>query len=345
MRLRPLLALGATLVLLTAGCAPTPEPRPEPTASASAAPSPTPTPEPIVEPDAAFDVTCEDVAAEMAALVGPHEGDVAESLSLVSASSWYPGPAQFMFQRAGGIACSTGDESWNWSMTIVPGASAVTAGAAERNGYRGEESRCEGGYCVFEIVEGDVLLSAGVHDMALEDASDAARIEEGLRRLAATAASTRRDVEYVESDIVNVECARFLTAEELAAQLGSEVVIIDSFGGWGIPAEVYHVVNGSRICYYASGPDEYEAQGHLMITSLPAGAWAFRTMEGTPVAIEGADQAMMSTDAFGRPVLDLRIGLDWIRLAGYENGSGAPDLTPIAEQMVQNFTVGRPAPQ
>ena len=43
-------------------------------------------------------------------------------------------------------------------------------------------------------------------------------------------------------------------------------------------------------------------------------------------------------------MLDIRIGSDWIRLTNYE-GSGISDLSPLAEQIVQNFTAGRPAPQ
>lgn len=345
MRRRPLLILGAVALLLVSGCAPTPEP--EPTASVSPAPSPSPTPteEPAVEPAPAFDVTCEDVAAELTTLVGDPAGAVDDTLSLVSSPNWYPGPAIHAFQRPGGIACSTGDSERSWEVTILPGAQAVTEGAASRGGYFGEEARCEdSGMCFFQLIEGDVLVSGIVIDPDLA-AGDASRIEEGLRRLGASAASTLRAVEIAPSDIVGVECTRFLTADELSESLGGEAFLIDSFGGWGIPSEVYQVINGSRICYYASGETEYESQGFLTITTLPGGAWAFEQIEdGTAVDIEGADAALTGIDEFERPILDVRIGPDWIRLTSYE-GSGISDLAPVAEQIVQNFTVGRPAPQ
>lgn len=345
MRRRYLLLLGAVTLLLVSGCAPTPEP--EPTASASPTPSPTPTPtvEPAVEPTPAFDVTCDDVAAEMTTLVGAPSGAVAETLSLVAAPNWYPGPAIHAFQRPGGIACSAGDDDRSWEITILPGAQTVTEGAASRGGYFGEESRCEdSGMCFFQLVDGDVLVSGLVVEPGLA-VGDAPRLEEGLRHLAASAVSSLRAVEVAPSDIVDVDCSRFLTAEEIAASVGAEGFLIDSFGGWGIPSEVYQVVNGSRICYYASGESEYESQGYLTITTLPGGAWAFERIEdGTPVDVEGADAALTGIDEFERPVLDVRIGPDWIRLTTYE-GSGIADLAPIAEQVVQNFTVGRPAPQ
>ncbi|WP_136054251.1 hypothetical protein [Microbacterium sp. K24] len=345
MRRRSLLILGAVALLLVSGCAPTPEPEPTASASPTSSPTPTPTVGPAVEPTPAFDVTCEDVAAEMTTLVGAPAGEVAETLSLVSSPNWYPGPAIYAFQRPGGIACSTGESGRSWAITILPGAQTVTEGAASRGGYFGEEARCEdSGMCFFQLIEGDVLVSGLVIDEALA-VGDEAPIEEGLRRLGASAASTLRAVEIAPSDIVGVECTRFLTADELAESLGGEAYLIDSFGGWGIPSEVYQVVNGSRICYYAAGETEYESQAFLTITTLPGGAWAFERIEdGTPVDIEGADAALTGVDEFERSILDVRIGPDWIRLTTYE-GSGISDLAPLAEQIVQNFTVGRPAPQ
>lgn len=345
MRPRPLLVLSAVALLVLTGCAPTPEPDPTPTASASVEPSPatTPTPDAIVAPEAAFDVSCEDVADEMRAVVGEPAGDVEEALSSVSMPSWYPGPARYAFPRAGGLACSAGDEESNWEITILPEAQAVTAGAADRGGYWGEEARCEeSGMCFFQIVEDDILVSGLVVDASLTG-DDVQPIEEGLRRLGAAAAATATDVVIAESDIAGAECTRLLTTDELADRLDTEVFLIDSFGGWGIPAEVYQLVNGARICHYASGENEYESQGFLMITTLPGGAWAFeRTAEGTAVDVEGADAARTVTDEFDRPVLDLRVGADWIRLTTYA-GSGVSDLSPVAEQIVQNYTVARPA--
>lgn len=345
MRRRPLLILGAVALLLVSGCAPTPEPTPTASVEPSPSPTPTPTSDPIVAPTPAFDVTCDDVAAEMSALVGAPAGAVEETLSRVSMPNWYPGPALYAFQRAGGIACSTGDDSRSWEVTVVPRAQTVITGAESRGGWWGEESRCEdNGICVFQVLDGDVLVSAQMMEPEV-GSGDAARIDEGLRRIAAAAVATSKDVELAPSDIVGVECAQFLTKDELAEELGTEVFLIDSFGGWGIPSEVYQAVNGSRICYYASGESEYESQGYLTITTLPGGAWAFELIEGgTAVEIEGADAALRGVDEFDRPVLDVRVGSDWIRLTTFE-GSGISDLTQVAEHVVQNFTVGRPAPQ
>ena len=298
-----------------------------------------------MEPTPAFDVTCDDVTAELTTLVGAPAGPVAETLSLVSSPNWYPGPALYAFQRPGGIACSTGDDERSWEVTIVPGASTVTEGAASRGGYFGEEARCEdSGMCFFQLIEGDVLVSGLVVEPGLA-AGDAPRIEEGLRRLGTSAVASVRAVEVAPSEIAGVECTQFLTADELGEVLGGDAFLIDSFGGWGIPSEVYQIVNGSRICYYASGENEYESQGYLTITTLPGGAWAFERIEdGSPVDIAGVDAALTGVDEFERPVLDIRIGSDWIRLTNYE-GSGISDLSSLAEQIVQNFTAGRPAPQ
>lgn len=345
MRRRSPFLLGAVALLLLSGCAPTPEPEPTGSVSPQPSPSPTPTAEPIAEPTPAFDVTCEDVAAEMTTLVGAPAGAVEENLSRVSMPNWYPGPALYAFQRSGGIACSTGDDERSWEITIVPGAQTLVEGAASRGGWWGEESRCEdSGMCFFQVLDGDVLVSGLVVDPELATA-DASRIDEGLRRLATSAASTLRAVEITPSELVGVECAQFLTAIELGEDLDTEVFVIDSFGGWGIPSEVYQVVNGSRICHYASSESEYESQGYLTITTLPGGAWAFSRIEGgTAVDVEGADAALSGVDEFERPVLDLRVGSDWIRLTTYQ-GSGISDLATVAEQIVQNFTTGRPAPE
>ncbi|WP_431805557.1 hypothetical protein [Microbacterium paraoxydans] len=343
MRHRPLLALAAITVLLLTGCAPEPEPTETSTPSPSA--SPTPTAEPIVAPTPAFDVTCNDVAAEMATATGSEAGAVAEVLGVWSAPNWYPGPAQHMFQRAGGIACSAGTTERNWEVSMAPGAAALTAGAESRGGYAGEEARCEvGGYCFFQVVEGDVLVSGAARDEALGP-DDAEAIEAGLRRLGAAAAASLRDVETTESEIVGVECARLLTDVELGEELGAEVHLINQFGGWSIPSEVYQTINGSRICYYASGEDEYSAQGYLMLTSLPGGAWAFERIEGEePVEVAGADAALTGVDEQGRTVLDVVVGTDWLRLTTFQ-GSGISDLAPLATTIVENFGVSRPGGQ
>lgn len=342
---RPLLVLGAAALLLVTACAPEPVPTPKPTTSVSATPSPTPTPETMVEPDAAFDVTCDDVAAEMATLIGETSTTVEPVLSILSAPGWLPGPAQHAFQRAGGIACSAGDMERSWEVSIVPGADAVIAGATEREGYWGEQARCGDGGCGFELPDGEILLSASMRAPGLAEA-DTARAEEAMRRLAASAAESIRSVEYVDSDIVGAPCERFITPEEVSALVGEEAILFNNFGGWGIPAEVYQVVNGSRICYYTSGESDMETtSSYLMVTSLPAGAWAFETLDGRPVAVEGADAATQSVGEHGENILDLRVGVDWIRVKTFDNGSGAADPRPSAETIVRNLTVGRPAPQ
>ncbi|MDR6142639.1 hypothetical protein QE375_002193 [Microbacterium foliorum] len=347
MRLRSLIVFGTAALLLVSGCTaePTVEPKPSASQSGSSSQTPTPTPAPIVEPETAFDVTCDDVAATMAELVGEPSTPVEPVLSTVSAMSWLPGPAQHMFQRAGGIACSAGDAERNWEVTIVPDALAVIAGATERQGFWGEAASCENGRCGFELPDGDVLLSATVVDPDL-GADDTSPIEEALRGIAASAASSTREVEYVDSDIVGASCERFVTPEQVDAAFGvSDAALFTDFGGWGIPAEVYEVVNGSRICYVKSAGSEYEGSSYLMLTTLPAGAWAFEKLDGDPVEVEGADAAKASEGQNGEKILDVRVGLDWIRLMTYDNGSGAADPAPLAEKVVRNFTVGHTAPE
>lgn len=342
MRLRLLSALGTVALLALVGCTSPPsasEPKPSSTPPVA---SVSPPAAEIVPPETAFDLSCDDVGAQLSAVLGD-VGPVAPVLSTVSTMNWIPGPAQHMFARAGGLACSTGDETRSWEVTVVPHAQAVVDGAAERGGYWGETASCsEGGHCSFTIFVDDVLVSAAVTDPSKQDDTAALAIDAALRQVAARAAETQREVTAAPSKIVNVGCERMLTAAELGELLSSDVWLIQDFGGWGIPAEIYEIVNGSDICYYTSGPDEYEAQGYLMITSLPAGAWAFEQQEGTSVEVEKADAAITGTDAMGRPVLDLRVGTDWIRLAGYDP---AIDLAPIAETVARNIAVGRPAPQ
>jgi len=347
MRLRSLLVLGTAAVILLAGCSAEPTPTPEPTArpTASASETPTPTPEPLTAPETAFDVTCDDVAAAMADLVGEPSTPVEPVLSVVSTMSWIPGPGQHMFQRAGGIACSAGDESRSWEVTIVPDASTVIAGATERQGYWGEQAECGDGRCTFEVPDGDVLLSATVSEPGIGPA-DTARIAESLRGLATAAASTVHDVERADSDIIGLPCDRLITAQQVDELLGvSDASLYTDFGGWGIPAEIYHVVNGSDICFFRTSASEYEGPSYLLMTTLPGGAWAFDGQSGTPATVEGADAAKTSAGEHGESILDVRVGPDWIRVMTFDDGSGAPDPAPLAEQVVRSLTVGQPAPQ
>ena len=338
--------LGIAVLLLLSGCAPAPQPIESPSAAApeSASPTPTPSPRPAVEPTAAFDVTCGDVAVAIEADVGAPATPMQPVMSTVSTMNWIPGPAQYMFQRAGGIACSAGDESGYWEVTIVPGAQAVIDGAEERGQPTVPGGGCENDYCRFEITDGDVHLSAFVYDPDAV-ADEASQLEAAFTPLVSAAASRVREVEHGDSGIVGARCERFMRTEELTRLLGTEVREFTDFGGWGIPAEVYHVVNGASHCLYTSPGSGYEVQSHLEITMLPAGAWAFERQEGTPVIVDGADAATTSTGSYGRTFLDLRIGPDWIRLTTFDDGSGAPDPLPIAELVVRNFTVGHLAPQ
>lgn len=350
MRLSRLFVLGTVAAILLAGCSAEPAPKPEPTASESAAvtPSPTPTPtlEPIAAPEPAFDVTCDDVAAEMAALVGEPSTPVEPVMSVVSTMSWIPGPAQYMFQQVGGIACTAGEEAdRRWEVTIVPDAQTVIQGATERQGYWGEQAGCADGICTFEFPDGDVLLSATVFEPGI-GADETARVDEAMRRLAAGAAATVRDVERIDSDIVGAPCERYITEQQVNEQFGvSDAMLYTDFGGWGIPAEIYHVANGAGICMYRTSAGEYEGPTYLLLTALPGGAWAFEQQAGTPAAVEGADAAKTSTGEHGESFLDVQVGGDWIRLVTYDDGAGAVDPTPSAESVVRNLTVGQPAPQ
>ena len=171
---------------------------------------------------------------------------------------------------------------------------------------------------------------------------DTAAFDEALRGLGAAAMASLREVDVPESPVEGVDCTRFLTATELAEQVDAEVYVVDAFGGWSIPAEVYQERNGARICYYASGDDEYAAQGYIMLTTLPGGAWAFDELEGEEaIEVEGADAARAGVDELRRPVLDLRVGADWLRLTTFD-GSGIDDLAPIAATIADDFAVARP---
>lgn len=347
MRRRALLPLVVVGLLLFSGCAAAPEPKPSRTPSATASATPTPTPEPIVAPTPAFDVTCDDVAAAVEELVGPPNTDVSHALSLVSGPRWYPGPAQYMFDRAGGIACSAGDSERSWQITMVPGATSIVEGAASRDGFSGENFFCDNSYdfgsCIGDVVEGDVLLSLQIVDPALS-AGATGEVETVFRTIAAKAAAKVRPVQLADSAIVGVACSRFLTEEEIRARVGDQGIrLTEKFGGWGIPAEVYFVVNGAKVCQYSSGGFG-DGTTYLTITTLPGGAWAFEQIAGaTAITVDGADAALSGVDPLGRPVLDLRLGADWIRLTMPEDG--VVDLLAIAPQIVKNFTVGRPAPQ
>ncbi|WP_102191638.1 hypothetical protein [Microbacterium aurantiacum] len=350
MRLHPVLISGLAAVLLLSGCSAPPEPKPETTQTAAPSASATPTPAPAVEPEAAFDVTCDDVTAELRELVGETEASVQERLSLWGAPGWYPGPAQYMFQRPGGIACSSdgGDEA-GWEITIIPGARLAVDGLVE-HGYTDNLTSCDGGICHITAREGDVLVSGSIRGASLS-AADTARVDAATLRLAVRASESQREVEMQESELAGTTCLQLLRPEELSQAWGihAELQIGLEFGGWGVPAHIYEVIDEAPLCYYSSAAGDYEADPYLTITGLPGGAWAFDLIEGrTPVDVPGADAAMSGTDDMlpkGRPYLDLLVGSDWIRLTTYEAGEGSRDLTAIAPQIVEYLSKGRPAPQ
>lgn len=298
-----------------------------------------------MEPAPAFDVTCGDVADAVAAVIGEPSTPVLPVMSTVSTMGWIAGPAQYMFQRAGGIACSAGGTDGFWEIALFPGAEAVIAGVDSRIGVpMSEGGGCSAdGYCGFEITAGDVHLSAYFVDPDLDEATSAG-LDAALRGLVATAAEDTRDVEIADSDIVDARCERFFTIEELSTLLGTEVVQFSDFGGWGVPAEVYNVVNRASHCLYVSPDAGDEVSNSLQITTLPAGAWAFERQEGTPVVVEGADEAKTSAGEHGETHLDLRVGPDWIRMTTYD-GSASSDPLAIAVRLVRNLTVGHLAPQ
>lgn len=308
-------------------------------------------------PEVAFDVTCADVNVVVANLLGASVGREKDVVGLTSGPNWYPGPAQHMMQQAGGIACSAGDpdrfdsestpESY-WGIAVVPNAQRIIDGATERGAGGNVDIgiRCSPNSCTFNLRDGDVLLSGSLSSPALTS-GDEDRVRAALEGLLASAASTLRDVEEGPSEISGVRCEALLTAEEVAAELGTHVEIVEftKLGGWGIPAEVYYVTDGSQLCLYAEGQDVYNDATLVSLTTLPSGGWAFEELDGgSAVTIAGADAALTSVDFYGRSVLDVRVGADWLRFTTFE-GQAAADMTSIATMAVEHLTRGRPAPQ
>ncbi len=358
MRLRFLALLGLMTALVLTGCTPAPEASPSPSASRPAPkPTSTPTVEPIVAPEAAFDVTCSDVEGVINSVLGESLGVVSETLGLASSPSWYPGPAQYMMQRAGGIACSAGDPMQSdpqsspeahWTVAMVPDAQTVIDGANSRgaSGNADIGTTCYERGCVFTLRDGEVLLKGAITSPGLVE-GDQDRVGDAFAGILATAAGTLRDFEYGPSEIAAARCETLLTAEEVSAQIGTHVEITEftRLGGWGIPAEVYYVNDGGQLCIYAEGPDVYNDAALVTLTTLPSGAWAFEELEGgSPVAVAGADAALAGIDFYGRSVLDVRVGTDWLRFTAPEGGD-ASMMTSIATMAVEHLTRGRPAPQ
>lgn len=356
MRLRLLAPLGLATVLVMAGCTPAPDVSPSPSASAPD-PTPTPTEEPIVAPEAAFDVTCSDVNSAVAGVLGASVGGEKDVLGLTSTPIWYPGPAQYMMQQAGGIACSAGDpvqldpnstSPADWSIAVVPNAQAIIDGAAERGAsdIPGDGIRCYTGSCTIELRDGDVLMTGSLRSSALVE-SDADRVREAMAGVLASAVATLRDFEPGQSKIAGARCETLLTAQEASEILGREVVIMDytELGGWGTAAEIYFASEGAQYCMYATGPDPYGDPTLVALTTLPSGAWAFEKLDaGSPVSLTGADAALTGVDFYGRTVLDARVGADWLRFT-VPVGEDASSVTSVAEATIEHLTRGRPAPQ
>ncbi|WP_101847735.1 hypothetical protein [Zhihengliuella sp. ISTPL4] len=359
MHRRPrLLLVGLVAVLALAGCAPDAKPTPEPTRTTAASPTPTPTPteEPIVAPDAAFAVTCADVAAAVESL-GVQAADVQDAMALASAPNWYPGPAQYMMHRAGGIACASSDrESYEsdsppsdaWEVFLVPGAGRILDGVtAKLDGHPlAEAVRCDEGRCSAMLLDGDTLLNASFTSPSL-GADDGDRVHGRLLELLSSASASARPVELASSEIFGIPCENLLTAQEISSRLGTHVEIVEAsaMGGWGIPAEVYFVSGGGQYCDYAAGQNVYTDEKYLNFSTLPAGAWAYQGLAaGADVAVEGADEASFRTDYYGRSALDVRVGTDWIRFTMY-NGEAAETMAPIAAMAIEHLVRGRPAPQ
>ncbi|WEK61701.1 MAG: hypothetical protein P0Y60_02750 [Candidatus Microbacterium colombiense] len=262
-----------------------------------------------------------------------------------------------MMQRAGGIACSAGDLAASdpesspetyWEVVILPDAQLIVDGADGRGAGGNTDLRfdCDSGSCIAVLRDGDVLLTASVNSPALA-AGDADRVRQALEGVLASAVGTLREFDYGSSEIAAADCESLLTAEEVATQLDTHVEIVDfaQLGGWGIPAEAYFVNGGGRLCMYAEGPDVYNDATFIALTTLPSGAWAFETLAGeTPATVVGADAALAGVDYYGRSVLDVRVGLDWLRFTAFESAP-ASSLTPVAEMAVEHLTRGIPAPQ
>ncbi|MGM7698646.1 hypothetical protein [Microbacterium sp. A84] len=335
----------ALLLTLLAGCTGQPTPTPEPTVSTAPSPSPSATEDPLPgsAPVSAFDVDCDQVAAAMDKFVGFGADGVKERIALASAPGWYAGPAEFMTQRAGGTVCafdavpSADGAQDSWHVMIVPGAQAIVD-AVVAAGYDEMPSECYDGACVLMAREGDALLVGEVSAPALTpDDTMGARVFAQSWVDKAAASQQEEGYEVAHSAIAGAECDQLLSVEQLGALWGVPAHLGGRFGGWGVPAEVYHVVNGGALCLYT---DEggYESEQYLLLTDLPGGVWAFDILEGrTAITVAGADAAYSGTDeaASPSPIVDILVGDDWIRLTGAVGGS-AGDLTAVAEIVAAN---------
>lgn len=330
----PLLAL---LLVATAGCTPVPTP-PTPEPTRDAVETPTPSPEPVWAPEAAFDLPCDDVVFAMTDLFGIPSAPVTEHLWLKESPNWYPGPAQYMFSRAGGRVCAYDDGETSWQITAVTGAQEVLEDLAA-NGYPDwdQSSQCHGGRCAIVVRDRDVLVEATVIAPEITEA-DLEPVRTTIAALAARAAASAEPVEIVPSPIVGVECEQLLAPEALEDAWDIPARLEKDFGGWGIPASVYWNRDGARACSYLENPGEYEGDYYLTLTTLPAGRWASELQTGrSAIDIDGADAAFFGQDGYYDDLqfIDVVVGDDWIRVSG--PARSARDLADAAEIVVTNM--------
>lgn len=110
----------------------------------------------------------------------------------------------------------------------------------------------------------------------------------------------------------------------------------ETFGGWGYPAHAYFTVGLAQQCVFfdENGEGEYERDTPVMVTTLPAGAWAFDRVDGRmPVDVEGADKAYAGTTHYGE-FIDILVDADWVRITTSETVTATTD---IASAVAQNL--------
>jgi hypothetical protein len=327
----------AVLLVSLSGCAPSPEPTPTATlAVPDPTPSPTPSEAPASAPESAFDLPCDDVLHEMIGLFGTPAAPVLEHLWVQESPNWYPGPAQYMFQRAGGVICSYDDGEVAWQVTAIPGAQAALDDlAAEGYDDHDQSSYCADASCTIIVREGDALLEARVLAPELGE-SDLDRVRDVVAVLATRAAETATEVDIVPSAIHEATCEQLLAPGSVTELWSVPAKIDDDFGGWGIPASVYWNRDGARACIYNEIPGSYEGEQYLTLTTLPAGRWASELPTGrSAVDVAGADGAYAGVDEYDRSFVDVVVGEDWVRVSASDRA--AEELTPVAAVVARNM--------
>ncbi|UYO97753.1 hypothetical protein OED01_03280 [Microbacterium sp. M28] len=330
----------AVVLVVAAGCAPAATPSPsDRTPDAVDTSTPTPTAAPAGAPQAAFDLSCDDVVFAMTELFGTPSAPVAEHLWLKESPSWYPGPAQYMFARAGGAVCAYDDGETSWQITASTGAQDVLDDLAA-NGYTDGDlaPRCDDGRCAVLVRDGDILVEATVLGPEITE-GDLEPVRAALVGLAAQAAETVEPVEVAPSPIAGAACDQLLAPETLASTWDVPAQLHSEFGGWGIPAAVYWKQGGARACLYLETPGAYDGEHYLTLTTLPAGRWAAELPTGrSAVDIEGADAAYSGEEEYydDLPFIDIVVGDDWVRVSA--PGRSMDDLMAVAPLVAANMT-------